>query len=62
MVTLLLTALLAGSAIGACTLLDDDPPTNTCKTDQDCFRAQGEACNQQNHVCELKADAGVDAP
>jgi len=61
-VKLLLTALLAGSAIGACTLFDDDPPSNSCKTDQDCFRAQGETCNQQNHVCELKADAGVDAP
>jgi hypothetical protein len=51
-----------GSAFGACTILDDDPPTNTCKGDNDCFRVQGERCNVQKHVCELAADAGVDAP
>ena len=49
-------------AAGACTLFDDGLPPNTCKTDQDCFRAQGETCNQTEHVCEPKADAGVDAP
>ena len=48
-------------ALSACTLFDDDPPKNTCKSDQDCFRAQGEKCNLQSHVCELR-DAGVDAP
>ena len=62
MVKLLVAALLAAATFGACTLFDDDPPANTCKSDQDCFRAQGEACNQTKHVCELKADAGVDAP
>lgn len=49
-------------ALTSCTLLDDDPPKNTCKVDADCFRAQGEVCNQATHVCQPKADAGVDAP
>jgi hypothetical protein len=57
-----LLALAIGAAIGACNLLDDDPPTNTCSADTDCFRAQGEVCNKQTHVCEPKSDAGVDAP
>jgi hypothetical protein len=59
MVKLLLAALLL---TGGCTLFDDDPPANTCKTNQDCFRAQGETCNMQKHVCEMTVDAGVDAP
>lgn len=59
MVRWLVVAALAG---GACTLFDDDPPKNTCKTDDDCFRAQGEVCNQQKHVCEPRGDAGIDAP
>lgn len=49
-------------ATGACTLFDDDPPSNACKTNGDCFRAQGETCNQTKHVCEMTVDAGVDAP
>ena len=57
-----LLVLACGLAIGACTLLDDDPPTNTCATNADCFRAQGETCNPSKHVCEVTADAGVDAP
>ncbi len=58
----ILLALAAGTTIGACTLLDDDPPTNTCKTNTDCFRAQGETCNMTKHICEMTVDAGVDAP
>lgn len=54
---------LALAAASACTLFDDDPPGNECKFDSDCFRAQGEVCNQAKHVCEVRAtDAGVDAP
>jgi hypothetical protein len=49
-------------AAAACTLLDDDPPKNTCKSDTDCFRAQGETCDLQKHVCIPPRDAGVDAP
>ncbi|MBV8756592.1 MAG: hypothetical protein JO257_04940 [Deltaproteobacteria bacterium] len=58
----LLLALVAAATVGACTLLDDDPPTNTCKSNSDCFRAQGETCNQTTHTCEQIMDAGVDAP
>jgi hypothetical protein len=62
MVRLLVAALLATAAFGGCTLFDDDPPANTCKTSADCFRAQGETCNTTKHVCETTIDAGVDAP
>jgi hypothetical protein len=48
--------------VGACTLFDEDPPDDTCESDTDCFRAQGEVCNQMTHECEVKPDAGVDAP
>jgi hypothetical protein len=61
-VKLLVAALLAACAISACTLFDEDPPPATCSADKDCFRAQGEHCNQTKHVCEVTADAGVDAP
>ena len=53
---------LFAATISACTLFDEDPPPSACSTDQDCFRAQGEKCNQTKHVCEVTADAGVDAP
>jgi hypothetical protein len=49
-------------ATSACTFFDDDPPVNTCKTNADCFRAQGETCSTTKHVCEMTIDAGVDAP
>jgi hypothetical protein len=47
--------------LSGCTLFDDGPPKNTCTTDTDCFRAQGEHCDQQKHECVAPADAGVDA-
>ncbi|HEY5945735.1 MAG TPA: hypothetical protein VIV40_09600 [Kofleriaceae bacterium] len=53
------------AAAGACTLFDDDPPDDSCTSDIDCFRAQGETCNTQTHKCEVKSstmDAGVDTP
>ena len=53
--------LLAAGVFSACTLFDEDPPASTCSTDQDCFRAQGEHCNQTKHVCEVQPDAGTDA-
>jgi hypothetical protein len=58
----LLLALAGAATVGACTLLDDDPPSNTCKINADCFRAQGETCNMTTHKCEQTIDAGVDAP
>jgi hypothetical protein len=48
-------------ALNACTLFDDGPPKNTCKSDSDCFRAQGEKCDLSRHVCVVAVgDAGVD--
>ena len=49
-------------AASACTLFDDDPPADTCATDTDCFRAQDEFCHPTSKTCELRPDAGVDAP
>lgn len=52
-------------AVGsACTLLDDDPPDESCRDNGDCFRAQGEVCNATTKRCEMRVfmDAGVDAP
>lgn len=60
MVKWLVAFLLVAGA--ACTLLDSDPPGSTCKTNTDCFQAQGEVCNTQSHHCEVKVrDAGIDA-
>ncbi len=63
MVRWLLVLALALVPAGACTLFDDDPPDDACMSSSDCFRAQGEVCNQETHRCEVKlTDAGVDAP
>ena len=43
---------LFASAIVACTLFDDDPPSRSCKIDSDCYRSQGEHCVQDTHTCE----------
>ena len=71
MVRWLLLLVLAAAGVGACTLFDEDPPDDSCMFDGDCFRAQGERCNQDTHRCEVPVidaavvgpvDAGVDAP
>lgn len=63
MVRWLLVLALAAAGIGACTLFDEDPPGDSCTTDTECFRAQGEVCNQQTKRCEVRmTDAGVDTP
>lgn len=46
------------ASIGACTLLEDDPPRNTCKADLDCFTGI-ERCNLDAGVCEPKPDGGT---
>jgi hypothetical protein len=62
MVRWLVVIALAAAAFPSCTLFDEDPPDDSCATDNDCFRAQGEVCNQMTKRCEIKPDAGVDAP
>jgi hypothetical protein len=48
--------------VGACALLSEGPPENVCRTDEDCFRAQGEVCDLEASRC-IPGDAGViDAP
>jgi len=55
--------LLVTLAAGGCSLFGGDAPDRTCRGDNDCFRAQGERCNQANHTCEVMIDAAVsDAP
>lgn len=54
---LLAVAVVLASTFAACTLLGDDPPSNTCKSDLDCF-SNIEQCNLDAGVCELKPDAG----
>jgi hypothetical protein len=52
---------------GACAAFDGDPPDKSCRTDDDCFRAQGEMCNVMARVCVcmnpafgcVQEDAGV---
>ena len=69
MVKLWLAAVaLAIASFGACTLLEDAPPKNSCTCQPDCvrdtacFRAQGEVCDSKQHVCVPQQDAGIDAP
>lgn len=61
MVRWLCALALCAAAIGACTLFDPAPPDDSCETDSDCFRAQGESCNSMTHKCEVRPDGGVDA-
>jgi hypothetical protein len=53
-------ALLVALAGGGCTLFDE-LPDRSCKTNNDCFRAQGERCNTATRRCELAPDAGTSA-
>lgn len=54
-------------AFGACAAFDGDPPDRSCRTDDDCFRAQGERCNAEARQCYcsnpafgcVQEDAGV---
>lgn len=54
-------------AVAACAAFDGDPPDRSCRTDMDCFRAQGELCDQDRKRCYcsnpafgcVQEDAGV---
>ena len=54
---LLAVAVVLASTFAACTLLGDDPPENSCKSDLECF-TNVERCNLDAGICELKPDAG----
>ena len=55
---LVLTSLLS---LGACAVSEDRPDLS-CKSDSDCFQAQGETCDTTKHVCVASApSAGPDA-
>lgn len=59
---LLVAAAALALGIAACTVFDGDPPSNSCRRHDDCFRAQGERCEFDAGVC-MPIDAGViDAP
>ena len=47
-------------AFGGCAWFDDGAPTRACKTNRDCFAAQGEVCTADG-VCEV-TDAAAAAP
>jgi hypothetical protein len=44
-------AVMVSVALGGCTLFDDRPD-HSCKTNSDCFTAQGETCNVTTKTCE----------
>jgi len=49
--------------LSACSLFREPLPDASCRNDRDCFRSQGEVCNQELHRCEPAIDAAppVDA-
>lgn len=49
--------ILFAAALGACALFDDDIPSRACRTDNDCFGAQGESCNLVSGQCGPRPDA-----
>jgi hypothetical protein len=59
-----LAGLLVTAILTSCALFAEGPPENFCRTDEDCFRAQGETCDLDSQSCipgEVPPDAGVDA-
>jgi hypothetical protein len=50
-------AMICAVALAGCTLFDDRPD-NSCKSNNDCFQAQGEVCNMTTKTCEVEPDAG----
>ena len=62
-VWLVALALAAGAGAGAsgCALFESRVD-KSCKTSNDCFRAQGEVCDPNEHVCVAGPDAQVATP
>jgi hypothetical protein len=46
----------AGAGSAGCALFEDRVD-RSCKTSNDCFRAQGEVCDPDKHVCVAGPDA-----
>jgi hypothetical protein len=44
-------------SLGGCALFDADTPSRSCRTDLDCFVAQGEACYLATGECGPRPDA-----
>jgi hypothetical protein len=47
--------------IASCSLFEN-LPDRSCKVDDDCFKAQGERCDQQSHTCVAGPDAHLASP
>jgi hypothetical protein len=48
---------IAALAIASCTLFQDDIPDRSCRADDECFRAQGEICDEPSQTCIPGPDA-----
>jgi hypothetical protein len=46
------------AAVAGCALFSE-VPENTCRSNADCFQAQGETCNMETKKCEPPPDAAV---
>jgi len=50
------------AVLGGCTLFQSDIPDKSCKTDDDCFRAQGEHCDMATKECVVDTTPDARAP
>jgi hypothetical protein len=57
-------ALLLSFAVSGCFLFREDFPNDSCNSNVDCFRAQGEVCDLELKKCVIPSDAAPvpDAP
>jgi hypothetical protein len=51
------TGVVLAAAIASCTLFEDDIPDRSCRSNDDCFRAQGEVCDVPSQTCVIGPDA-----
>ena len=50
---------LVALALTGCTWFSDDEPSRTCRSNRDCFVAQGEICSPATMTCEQVDTAAV---
>jgi hypothetical protein len=56
-------AVAAAAGLAGCALFGDAYPDRSCKRDSDCFRAQGEVCDETSSTCIVAVfDAAVPVP